>query len=239
MHTSSSGRSTQPSPVHLVLGESGAGCVRAACDTHGMPGTVTVIPDDLAHGPLDDWRSLTFEMAHAHAVVLWSGGNVGDAIFVAMACDRLAKRSEPLFRVEVPETFVAVLSPERIAQLYATRQLMSDSQRNSQALDFVRIRDTCGPVRRLDRDRVMGAPMDHYDPLLLAACSQDWRTRGQVVGLAMSHCDSRNLLSDVFFLARLDHLIDSGRIESSGIRTSLRDGWVRLIHPPHVPIGQS
>lgn len=43
-------------PLHLVLGESAAGCVRAACTrvAPGLPGTVFGIPDDLSHGPLDD-----------------------------------------------------------------------------------------------------------------------------------------------------------------------------------------
>ncbi len=42
-------------PLHIALGDSAAGCLRAACRSHGMPGTVRSIPDDLSHGPYDPW----------------------------------------------------------------------------------------------------------------------------------------------------------------------------------------
>lgn len=217
--------------MHLVLGESGAACVQAACDSHGMPGTVIVVTEDLAYGPLDEARARAIERARAHAVVLWSGGNVADAVFVAMACEQLSGRPEPLFRVEVSEAFVAMLSPQSLAQLYAARRRMSTSQRQAQALDFARMRDSCGPLRRLELGRVVGAPIDSYDPLLLAACAPEWRTLGQVVGAAMGQCDSANLLGDRFFQERLDTLIDRGRLAFKGVRGSLREGFVR-----HVPV---
>ncbi len=46
-----------PSPLHLTLGDHAAGCLRAACRAHGMPGGVHPIPDDLSHGPLADGRA--------------------------------------------------------------------------------------------------------------------------------------------------------------------------------------
>jgi len=42
---------------HVALGDSAAGCLRAACRSHGLPGSVAIIPDDLSHGPLDDGRA--------------------------------------------------------------------------------------------------------------------------------------------------------------------------------------
>ena len=44
-------------PLHIALGESAEGCLRAACRTHGMSGAAFGIPDDLSHGPLDDGRA--------------------------------------------------------------------------------------------------------------------------------------------------------------------------------------
>ena len=38
--------------AHLALGDSAAGCVRAALQTLGVPGTVLVIADDFSHGLL-------------------------------------------------------------------------------------------------------------------------------------------------------------------------------------------
>ena len=40
--------------IHIALGDSAVGCLRAASQSHGMPGTVIGIPDDLSHGPLGD-----------------------------------------------------------------------------------------------------------------------------------------------------------------------------------------
>lgn len=235
MAASSSGPPALPKPMHLVLGESGAACVQAACDVHGMPGTVLGLTEDLAYGPLDETKARAIERARAHAVVLWSGGNVGDAVFVAMACEQLAGRPEPLFRFEVPQGFVAMLSPQRLAQLYASRKRMSTSQRQAQALDFARMRDSCGPLRRLELGRVVGAPIDSYDPLLLAACAPDWQTLGQVVGAAMGQCDSANLVGDLFFRERLDTLIDRGRLVFKGVRGSLREGFVRNVPVSTLP----
>jgi hypothetical protein len=44
----------------------------------------------------------------------------------------------------------------------------------------------------------------------------------------MGHGDGPNLMSEGFFSARLNHLIDAGCIEASGPRTELRDYSVKL-----------
>jgi hypothetical protein len=51
-----------------------------------------------------------------------------------------------------------------------------------------------------------------------AACGPDWRAAARVVGTAMGYCDGPNLMGDAFFTARLNSLIDAGRIETSGPR---------------------
>lgn len=228
-------------PIHLVLGDAAVGCVRAACTSFGMPGAVLGLSEDFACGPLDNpaldsqWRALSarLDLEHPDALIVWSGDNVGDAVFMAMTCHRLAGRSERLFSVRVPEVdrrpFVAMHSPQQIAQLYTTRRPLSAAERQSLAQDFTRIRDTCGPVRRLEQGRVQGVPVDYYDSLLLSACAADWQAAGRVVGTAMGHCDGPNLMGDGFFGARLGVLVDAGRIEASGPRTCLRDYSVRLV----------
>lgn len=40
--------------LHLVLGESAGGCLRAACRSFRLPGIVHVIQDDFSHGPLEN-----------------------------------------------------------------------------------------------------------------------------------------------------------------------------------------
>lgn len=119
-------------PLHLVAGDSAAGCLRAACTSCGLPGTVVGFSADFAHGPLDDeaasvdylraiarshgdgdpavdgpfaqWRALGERLSHERpgALIVWVADHVADATFLAMACDRLAGVRVPLWRVEVP-----------------------------------------------------------------------------------------------------------------------------------------
>ena len=230
--------------IHLVLGDSAAGCVRAACTTWGMPGTVVGFCGELAYSLLDDrdamfsqWKTFIAGLAleHPDAVIVWGGDNVSDTIFMALACDRLAGRSEPLLRVRVPginnRPFVAMHSPEQIARLYVTRRPLSVADRLLLAQDFARIRDQCGPLRRLQQGRVLGATIDYYDPLLLVACKEEWQAAAHVVGAAMGRCDDPNLLSDAFFFERLGFLVDGGSIVANGPRIALRDHSVRLAKP--------
>ena len=82
--------------IHLVLGDSAAGCVRAAGASFSMPGAVFGFSGELAHGPLDaealcsPWRALVarLDLEQPEAVIVWGGNNVGDVIFVAMTLFR-------------------------------------------------------------------------------------------------------------------------------------------------------
>lgn len=119
--------------LHLALGDSAAGSVRAACHSYGMPGTALAVPDDPSHGPLDDgrlradymrdisrgcddeyldaadafepWRALiaSIDETRPDVVVVWGGDNVSEAIFLRMACWWLGNRPVRLVRVVVPE----------------------------------------------------------------------------------------------------------------------------------------
>ena len=221
------------------------------------------IGDDLSHGPLvdgyerisymrdcyrgyDDW---TFETTDAfapwkqviewldrerpEAVVIWSGDNVSEATFLAMACWQLEKRPEPLLRVAIPgqdnPPYVAVHKPVELADLYAVRQELVDTDRARLSDDFLRIRNDTGLVRRWERGRIDGVPEDHYDRHLLASCETTWLPAPRVIGAAMGECDKHNLMSDLFFSSRLQVLIDAGRIKVDGVRHRMRDYAVRLV----------
>jgi len=249
-------------PLHLVSGESATGCVRAACAAYGLPGDVVGFSDDLASGPLVDgvervdyvraalmaygegtadpyvpfweWR-LVFRhlQENTHdALVVWTGDNAADAVFLAMACDRVSQRPEPVWRVVVPGNgvlpYVAAHSPEQLAVLYARREVLSEPERGLLARDFKRIRDTCGPVRRLEGGRIVAAPEDCFDHLLLSACHKDWQRATFIVGQAMAGCDWRNLMGDAFFAGRLRTLVEAGCIEATGPQVAFRDCAVRL-----------
>jgi len=250
------------SPLHIALGGSAAGCLRAACRFHGMPGTVLGIPDDLSHGPLDNgWARIDYMRACFHgyddwyidvtdafapwrelvegldqeapdAILIWGGGNVSEATFLAMACWWLKGRSEQVFAVTIPETdarrYVAIHTPAELADLFQSRRELPDAERADFAKDFARIRDATGLLRCWEKGRIIGVPLDRYDPLLLEACTTNWAPAPRVVGTAMGRCGERNSMSDLFFSSRLRVLIDAGRIEANGARDRLREYAVRL-----------
>jgi hypothetical protein len=250
-------------PLHLTLGASAAGCVRAACSDHGVPGTVVGIQDDLSHGPLDDgiarsaylrachagydecqsdstdaftpWRELNehLDREQPDAIVIWAGDNVAEATFLAMACAFLTGRPEPLLLVTVTSEhghpYVAVYAPEALARLFESRHLISVAGRACLVTECARIRNQTGLLRRWENGRVIGVPLDYYDPLLLGACGAKWTSAARVIGTALGLGDSRNLLNDLFLCSRLQVLIDTGLMKADRPRTTMRDYAVRKL----------
>lgn len=117
--------------LHIVLGDSAAGCLKVACNSHGLVGKVFGIRDDLSHGPLDDglerldyirtcsgeesdylleyadafepWQILInlIKYDDPTAIVIWHGDNVSEATFLAMTCWHFKQLSTPLFRIVI------------------------------------------------------------------------------------------------------------------------------------------
>jgi hypothetical protein len=165
------------------------------------------------------------------AVVIWTGENVSEATFLAMACDRLAGRAEPVAQVTVPgkhgRNYVAVHAPEELRTMFGSWRVLGDAERAALAQDFTRIRQETGLLRRWQDGQIIGIAIDHYDGLLLEACSSQWTLAARVIGIAMGHCDPANALSDLFFSSRLQALIAAGQIEADGPLNSIRTYSVR------------
>ena len=180
------------------------------------------------------WGALIarIDEASADAVVIWSGNNASEATFLTMACWWLGNRRERVLRVGMPgrdgRHYVAIHTPAELADLLASVQELTDTERAVLAADFLRIRGETGLLRRWEDGRIQGVSMDRYDPLLLASCPPTWTPAPRVVGAAMSRCDGHNLMSDLFFSSRLQLLIDAGRIEADGSRNRLHEFAVRL-----------
>jgi hypothetical protein len=179
------------------------------------------------------WRAMIarIDEARADAVVIWSGDNASEATFLSMACWWLGNRSDRVLRVAMPGTdgrhYVAIHTPAELADLIASARELTNTERTVLAAEFLRIRGETGLLRRWEEGKILGVPMDRYDPLLLASCPSTWTPAARVVGMAMSRCDGHNLMSDLFFSSRLQLLIDTGRIETDGSRDRLREYAVR------------
>jgi hypothetical protein len=179
------------------------------------------------------WDELDDRLGRAarSAVVVWGGDNVSESTFLAMACRRLQHHRGPLHHGVIPaedgRRHVATRTPAELAVLFAARRVLPEDERRRLVEEFTRIRDHTGLLRRWEDGRIIGVPMDRYDPVLLEACPSAWTPAARVVGAAMGRCDPPNLMSDLFFANRLQVLIEAGRIESEGPRFRLRDYLVR------------
>jgi hypothetical protein len=247
--------------LHLTLGDNAAARLRASCRSQGLPGAVIAIPDDLSHGPLDDGRARIdymracfrgyddrrFDGTDAFApwsamaqrlvtdgpvdVLIWSGSNVSESTFLAMACWWLRDYRERVLRATPApregRDLVSNLTPAEIAGLSESRQVMTDEERARLAEDFLRIRDRTGLLRRWENGLIAGIPIDRYDLLLTESCPLSWTPAARVVGAAMNRCGPRNPMSDLFFSSRLQVLIETGRVEADGPRHRLGDYRVR------------
>jgi hypothetical protein len=174
-------------------------------------------------------------------VMVWAGENVSEATFLAMACHRLTGRPEQIVHVAVPgkhgRNYVAAHAPEELSAFFDSqefRRRLSDATRAALAKDFARIRDETGLLRRWQQGKVIGIPVDHFDGLLLQACSAEWVPAARVIGKAMGHCDPANSLSDLFFNTRLLALITAGKIQADGPQSSIRHYAVRCASNPEV-----
>jgi hypothetical protein len=127
---------------------------------------------------------------------------------------------------------VAQFRPADLVGLFGHRRGLAPAQRAEQAAVFRRLRAASraetGQLRLWQRGELVAVPADRLDPLLLRACSSDWRPAAGVVGSVMAGCDPHNLASDLFLAGRLQRLIDRGRIEALGARDTLQEFWVRL-----------
>jgi Protein of unknown function len=71
------------------------------------------------------------------------------------------------------------------------------------------------PLRILEGDALVSAPISFFDLLLMSQVSENWRKVARVVGMALlSQTEGR--ISDLFLAARVDALVASGRLERQG-----------------------
>lgn len=115
--------------LHLALGDSAGGCLRAAISSFGLPGRLSIFSDDLSHGPLnstrartayfktlfgnygqmeevsiatmDDFEALSdqLEQDDISEICVWAGENASERTFLEMACHYLDRFKGSLTRV--------------------------------------------------------------------------------------------------------------------------------------------
>jgi hypothetical protein len=180
------------------------------------------------------WRALetALQREPGASVAIWCSGSVQDHVFLRIACWHLAGHSGPLWLVPVPPRGdlhgVGMHDAASLAELALAVRGIDDRERTRLASEFAAIRGRAESVRRLEDGRLLHLQGDAYDTLLLQSCAEVWNGAAQIVARAMQRCDALNRMTDLFFSARLRHLIDAGLVEAEGERSALALYRVRL-----------
>ena len=180
------------------------------------------------------WDEVTDHAELGHDIVVWGGANPTDVVLLNGACAELLGSSCRMWQIDVSSWsggphYVAEYEPQHLVGAYPEElRAVGDDERTNRAAEFNRLARSTGVLRRFELGEVIGAPADTYDSWLLQAGGPQWASASQVVGGAMARCDSHNKMSDVFFAARLQALIDRRELEASGPRTDLRSYQVRV-----------
>jgi Protein of unknown function len=80
------------------------------------------------------------------------------------------------------------------------------------------LRSENAPLRVIDGDQLISAPISFFDSVLLSRVTNAWRKVARVVGeaLAFQMDDCIFQTGDIFLAARVNALVESGRVEIRG-----------------------
>jgi hypothetical protein len=160
--------------------------------------------------------------AHEYAGFLEFVWRLGDA-----ACDVIEfDRQEVSYRDRtgrLRRSFVITLG-EMAPELFAETRWwecavpLNPETRERCRADWARLRDENAPLRILDENGMISAPLTYFDDLLMSYTAGQWRKSARVLGEAlMSFIDGPfDQVSEFVLHARLRALVRAGRLESKG-----------------------
>lgn len=188
------------------------------------------------------WQALRDQVLQEQPRLLtvWAGTSGADYVFLRLACRWLEGVPIALAHVPIQEYHghrcAAALEPAILARLINFARLIPEGTRHQYAREFDRLAARPELLRECDaHGKLHHRCLSRHDDLVLQSCSTQWQVASHVVGTAMSRCDTRNVLCDLFFSFRLQRLLDKGRLEADGACESLHTYRVRLASPAPRP----
>jgi hypothetical protein len=96
-----------------------------------------------------------------------------------------------------------------------------------------RLRAENAPLRVLDADGLVSAPITFFDSLLLSGATSGWQNAARVAAAALNNSwDDIVQTSDLVLVARLRALVELGLLEARGDPINIQRSEVRLSSPP-------
>jgi hypothetical protein len=149
---------------------------------------------------------------------LWRLGDepcdVVDLTDIMISCH--TEQGEPRKR---PAMSLGMLSPDRICEdnLWDLAEPLETTAREQHLSLWRQLRSENAPLRVLDGDRLVSAPMSFFDSLLMSFVTENWQKVARIVGKSLvSGTDNSLPLDDILLRARVNALVESGRLEIRG-----------------------
>lgn len=190
-----------------------------------LPSAADIEPDadETIHTAFERWAALRARCQVPTRVILWTSSSGADHVLLRMACRFLQDTAAALWQVLVPpfadgSEAVAMHPPRALARFAGMAAPLSRGAVEQLAREYLEIATHPEPLREIDDQGILRyRAIDFHDGMLLDCCPTHWTRAARVVGDAMGRRDLRNRLPDIFFAARLDALVQTGRIEARGM----------------------
>jgi hypothetical protein len=115
---------------------------------------------------------------------------------------------------------VAMLPPNEISDnnLFGKAETLSATARREYQALWRQLRAENTPLRVTDGNKLVSAPIDFFDSLLMSYVTSDWQKVAMVVGQALASEMDEHVLqaSDLFLAPRVNALVGGGRLELQG-----------------------
>ncbi len=242
--------------LHIAPGDSACGSLQKALRDAGRDEEVLRSRDDLSCGPIDpdvpatriDWWARFYDMPDVTSyfetfwnrvataeerLVVWFSRNAAQelAFFLALV-DRLGDRPYDIVDVTDlpgrPRT-VALLQGDRLNALLGSERPVTAQERAEACAQWQRLRRENAPFRIVSPAGLVSAPIDYFDPLLLARATPDWQRSARIVGDTMGYnSDPYDQVGDLMLLTRIVALVEAGKLLADGDPWDMRTCRLRL-----------
>jgi hypothetical protein len=139
-----------------------------------------------------------------------------------------------------PAISLAMLSPDKILEngMLDRTETLTPGLRDQYRELWGKLRTENAPLRILDADTLVSAPLSFFDPLLLSCATPEWKKAARVVGEALADFFHTFILQtgDLVLCARVRALADTGYLEFRGDLFDIQNSEVRL---PNAPVHAS
>ena len=131
---------------------------------------------------------------------------------------------------DAPVYRTAFLNPEQLMAFYGRWKPMPPNAGKAFRDEWEVLRSENSALRVLENGALKSAPIDYFDEIIMSEVTDQWRKGARVVGGSMGKNwgdEWINDIGDIAIFARLNALIDQGRVEFQGDRREMRRMEVR------------